>query len=151
RESPLPNLANLTDITFRRFPNFNDVPYERMIALYDVMGIGHNGYFPRRGQWVEAIFAAWLQQTQPNFSRNREVAFADFQINILPYDFNEDGQNEYVLDVNKGKLTNRHDCRYDAEYVNYLVVKVSESGYELIETPLYWEGYGTDSAVTNFG
>lgn len=142
--------SGLTDAVFRRFPDLDQVDYQQILAAYDAMGIGHDGYFWRRDQWVEAIFSAWLRQTQPDFSSNNELTFRDFHIGILPYDFDADGQDEYVLDVIKGEPTDRYDCRYQAEYVNYLVVRLTNTGYQLIDTPLYWEGYGTD-AVSNFG
>jgi hypothetical protein len=141
---------NLTDMVFRRFPNLDEVDYEEILAAYDAMGIGQDGYFWRRGQWVEAIFSAWLQQTEPDFINSTELHFEDFQVGVSPYDFDADDQDEFVLDVMKGNPINRNDCHYQAEYGNYLVIQSSESGYQLIETPLYWEGNGSD-AVTNFG
>lgn len=141
----------VTDLLFRRFPNLHQVGYQQILATYNAMGIGHAGYFPARGQWVEAILSAWLQQTYPDFESTDELRFDDFVIKVLPYDFDADGHNEYVLDILKGEPTDRYDCRYQAEYVNYLVVRLTDSSYQLVETPLYWEGYGTDSSVTNFG
>jgi hypothetical protein len=129
----------LTDLVFRRFPDLDLVDYQQILAAYDAMGIGHDGYFWRRGPWVEAILTAWLRQTQPDLSRHKELTFGDFRIGILPYDFDMDGQDEYVLDVIKGEPTDRYACRYQAEYVNYLVVRSTNSGYQLIKTPLYWE------------
>jgi tetratricopeptide (TPR) repeat protein len=150
-EWPTRNLySGLTDAVFRRFPDLDQVDYQQILAAYDAMGIGRDGYFWRRGQWVEAIFAAWLRQTQPDFSSSNELTFEDFRIGILPYDFDADGQDEYVLDIIKGEPTDRYDCRYQAEYVNYLAVQLTNTGYQLIKTPLYWNGYGTD-AVSNFG
>ncbi|MDX2138326.1 MAG: hypothetical protein SF123_09555 [Chloroflexota bacterium] len=141
----------VTDMVFRRFANLDQVDYRQLLATYDAMGIGQDGYFWRRGQWVEAILSAWLRQTQPDFARNSTLRFEDFVINVLPYDFDADGRNEYVLDVNKGQLTDRYECGYEAEYVNYLVVGLTDEGYQFIESPLYWEGYGIDFSFTNFG
>ncbi|MCC6615121.1 MAG: hypothetical protein IT320_16710 [Anaerolineae bacterium] len=142
---------NLTNALFWRFPDLSAVDYEQILATYDAMGIGQDGTFWKRGQWVEAILAAWLRQTQPDLRGSSELTFADFRIGVTPRDFDGDGQDEFVLDVIKGERTDRYDCRYQADYVNYLVVQYTGSGYEFVESPLPWEGYGTDSAVTNFG
>ncbi len=142
--------SNLTDALFSRFPDLSTLDYQQLLATYDTMGIGHDGAFWRRGQWVEAIFAAWLRLKQPDLSARSELAFADFRIGVTPRDFDGDGQAEYVLDVIKGEPTDRYSCRYQAEYVNYRVVQSTGSGYQLIDTPLYWEGYGTE-AGSNFG
>ncbi|MDX2140837.1 MAG: hypothetical protein SF123_22325 [Chloroflexota bacterium] len=143
--------GNFTTVLFWRFPDLNDVDYQNIIAAYDAMEIGQDGDFWWRGQWVEAIFAAWLEQTQPDLSQQAVLRFDNFEIGVATHDFNADGQNEYILDVIKGQATDRLSCRYEAEYVNYFVVESNSEGYRIVETPLFWEGYGTDSSGSNFG
>jgi tetratricopeptide (TPR) repeat protein len=142
---------NLSVIAFTRFPDLSQVSFEKITAAYNAMAIAQDGYFWQRGLWVEAIFNAWLQQTHPDLSESQTLYFDNFHIRVTPRDFDSDSENEYVLDVIKGQPTDRYDCRYEAEYVNYLVVQPVDSGYQIIETPLYWEGYGNGSAGSNFG
>ncbi|MBZ0276727.1 MAG: hypothetical protein K8I60_11305 [Anaerolineae bacterium] len=57
---------NITNELFRRFPDLNTVDFANILAAYDAMGIGMDGTFWGRSQWVEAMIAAWLAQNQPD-------------------------------------------------------------------------------------
>ncbi len=80
-------------------------------------------YFEQR---AEHIIFAWLRANSITLSQADEITVRDFVINIIPADFNVDGQDEWVFDIQSEQYNALWVVAEDAS---------QQSGYRRVKTP----------------
>ena len=81
-----------------------------------------------RDLWMNAILLAWLEQNHIDLDTLESFTIEDVDVQVSPRDFNNDGQDEYLLNL-------RSDL-----YSQLIVIKSTDSGYEIVDSPLPWYG-----------
>jgi hypothetical protein len=111
--------------------SFNDVPTVLLQRVHQEVFHFFAGRDPfRREWWNQHIILAWLYENQVDLNKNAHLNFLNYEIDITPYDFNSDGEDEWWLDVTKNDLS----------YKQYVVLDGERGNYRLVETPLPWFG-----------
>jgi len=98
--------------------------------LYNVFKLLFEGSFfqSNRQLWMQAILLTWLEQNPTGLDSLDSFSFEDVHVQVTPRDFNNDGQNEYLLDLQSDL------------YSQLIVMKSTDSGYEIVDSPLPWYG-----------
>ena len=123
------------DIAFHDL-NLADVEFT---LLYDVyQELGDNDVLFNHNQWVPSILTSWLRDNSVNLDDLDELTIEDFQIRISSVDFDDDNQNEYILEtIRNGDF--EQSLYGNPDYTAYLTVYTDENGYyQVRETPLGW-------------
>ena len=130
------------DVLFDEYPNLENENWEKLLKVYDWLGVGTLDLGFNRDRLNIAIIHAWLRENKVDLSKSKQLQFADYDISITPRDFNDDGVNEYLLDVVKGAKgkIDRDGTYYEAEYVDYLVAQGKENYHILRPQSSQWHG-----------
>jgi hypothetical protein len=135
------SLSKISGVLFYLYPDVTETTFETLLTAYTANEIG-NRENVFRDKWVQQMVEAWLSENLIDLSAVSVLRFEDFFIQVIPRDFDNDGVNEYVLDVAKGEPVNRtQDSCLSAELSAYFVVQQKDGGYQFIETGLPWKGY----------
>ncbi len=123
-----------------RYGALRSVDSSLILQVYEVLKGWPNA---DRDLWNKHIIGNWFTEQLIDLSLQDSLVFYDYQIEVIPRDLNNDGVDEYILDVVKNPLEDfdrNYRCGYPAEYVDYLVVQQNGSAYKFVEIPLAWYG-----------
>lgn len=126
------------------FPVPTQTHFDSLVSAYSALDMGHTDGVAR-GEWVRRMVENWIAENGINLSTVASLDFEDFHIDVLPRDFDADGEYEYVLDVSKGGRVDRatESC-LGAEVSDYMVADLTANGYRFVETGLPWKGYAVN-------
>lgn len=80
--------------------------------------------------WLQARVAAWLKSQQIDLNVATVFEFEDVEIPVIALDLNNDGQNEWILDLQQN------------DFQGYVVIRRDENeSYRVVSTPLPFERY----------
>ncbi len=115
-----------------RYPDLSRVDANLLYEMYTFLVHDQNlpGWYDY-DHFAQAIIVSWLNQHQPDLNAVSTLEIFEFEVTVIPRDFNGDGQNEWFLQVESDM------------YRQYLVIARVEGAYSLVESPLEWFTDGT--------
>ncbi|MDX1991253.1 MAG: hypothetical protein SF029_02620 [bacterium] len=136
--SNTPSAYLLNILLLRRFPDLYQVDPQALMRFYEQHDDEITFRRPTLDAWNTVIVHALLYHNAIDLSAARRLRFADYAIEIIPRDYDGDGENEYLLEVVKGAdvTSPQNECGVFSEYEHLLVVDQEGSDYHFIETPL---------------
>lgn len=109
-----------------QFGDLGQYPFEVLFPVYHVLepvSLREQDF----NRWPEWLVFAWLRDNNINLADYEQITFEDYTINITPVDFNDNGQDEWVFDIDSEL--------YSAFWIIARDVS-SPSGYWKVETPI---------------
>jgi hypothetical protein len=131
-------------LSFEVYAAYYENDFSQLLQTYSVWNDRENAYFLQHGaqhrdrkRWNEELMVLWLNQAQINLNdyANQELQYfnletgavlnnlAEHRFTVTPVDFDNDGQNEWLL---------RNGYGY------YLVIAQSEGVYRFVPNFLWW-------------
>lgn len=135
--STIYQFVEMSEILLKRYDEVVSIDFETLFKLYDNMFIG-DSFNSVKDEWGQILVHSWLNENHPDLSQITYLEFETIRIDVTPRDFDHDGDNEYLLDVQIGEPTDRAGCGYYAQIVDYMIVEQTNIDYEFIETGLPW-------------
>lgn len=124
-------LPQIIDREIRQNSYWETGAYLQLYQAYSAINFSILLY--NRDEWNHAIIQAWLDQEQPELRNKSRFTFESYVINVIPRDFNADGQNEWLLHVAEDTNT----------FQQYMVVQSTPTGgYRIVPAPIPWSGLG---------